>query len=99
MSHAIQTLGQQFKALASQAHQAMKADTDDIIQSGDRDTDRIEHLLDLMLGFCFDPAVLVQFKRLCRYYFELDPVATARHVHAYREMWDEGDDAAVEGGV
>ena len=52
-----------------------------------------------MSDVIFDPAVLVQFKRLCRCYFELDPVATARHVHAYWEMWEEADAAAMEGGV
>jgi hypothetical protein len=97
MSETIQALGQQLQALTRQAQQVMQADTDDIIRSGDRDTARIEHLLDLMLGFCFDPAVLVQFKSLCRYYFALDPVATAGHVHAYREMWDEAAEAGRAG--
>ncbi len=51
-----------------------------------------------MLGFCDDPAVLAQFKRLCQHYWALDPVATTRHVHAYRDMWD-GDDSAEAGGL
>ena len=33
------------------------------------------------------------FKRLCRYYYTLDPAATADYVHSYRGMWDsEGDE-------
>ena len=88
MSDALQNLGPRLTALASQAHQAAKIDIDDIIQSGDRDTHRIEHLLDHMLDFCYSPTMLEQFKRLCRYYFDIDPEATALQIHAYREMWD-----------
>ena len=90
-------MGQQLMELARQAHQAVKADVDDIIQHGDRDTNRIEHLLDLMLGFCYDTGVLIQFKRLCRYYLTFDPVATVSHVYAYRDMW--GEDAAYSAGA
>jgi hypothetical protein len=65
MSSALNNLGPQLAALASQA-----------------------------------PTVLAQFKRLCRHYWALDPVATARHVHAYRDMWDgEGADSAEAGGA
>lgn len=33
--------------------------------------------------------VSVNNKRLCRYYFDIDPEVTVSYVHAYREMWDE----------
>jgi len=42
-----------------------------------------------MFDFCFDDEVLVLYKRLCRYYVDIDPEATASYVHAYRKMWDE----------
>jgi hypothetical protein len=42
-----------------------------------------------MLDFCFDDEMLVFYKKLCRYYIDIDPDATASYVHAYREMWDE----------
>jgi len=45
-----------------------------------------------MLDFCFDAKVLDLYKKLCRYYFEIDPGATASYVNAYREMWDEGEE-------
>ncbi len=38
----------------------------------------------------FDPAMLGLYKKLCRYYYDIDPVATASYVYAYRDMWDEG---------
>jgi hypothetical protein len=41
-----------------------------------------------MLDFCFDDEMLVLYKNLCRYYFNIDPAATASYVHFYREMWE-----------
>ena len=42
-----------------------------------------------MLDFGFDDRILVLFKKLCRYYYAIDPEATASYVYSYREMWDK----------
>ena len=72
------TLGQlagQMVALFRQAVALAKAEVDAIIQSGEQDTQRIEHQLDHMIGLCCDPDMLVVFKRLCRHYYGIDPAA------------------------
>ena len=99
MSAAIQNLGKRLQSLAHQATQLAQVEVDDIIETGDQNQHRINHQLDLMLDFCFDPAMLVAFKQLCRYYFTINPVATAEHVHAYRDMWDTPDDLNHEEGA
>ncbi len=96
---ALQQLAGQMRALFHQAIQAASVEVDDIIQHGVRDTQRIEHQLEHMLGFCCDPDMLVLFKRLCRYYFAIDAVATAEHINAYRKMWDAPYDAGDAGEV
>ena len=50
-----------------------------------------------MLGFCCDPDMLIVFKRLCRYYFTIEPQATAEYIQAYREMWDTPDESEALG--
>jgi hypothetical protein len=65
------------------------ADVEAILKVQSRDIRRIEQSLDGMLDFCFDDAMLVLYKRLCRYYYDIDPQAAASYVYAYREMWDE----------
>ncbi len=85
-------LAPQIAALFRQAIQAANVAVDDIIQSGEQDTAYIDHQLDHMLGFCCDPDMLQAFKRLCRYYFTIDPAATGEHIDAYREMWDMPDE-------
>lgn len=64
---------------------------EDLIRSRCRDAKRIEQTLTYLLDFCgYAPAVEL-FRRLCRYYYFLDPAATAYYVHSYRELWDSDE--------
>ena len=99
MTDNLHPLAGQIVALFRQAVPIAKAEVDSIIQSGEQGTQRIEHQLDHMLGLCCDPDMLVVFKRLCRYYYGIDPVAAVGYVQAYREMWDGPDEVVLGGGV
>ena len=99
MTDNLHQLAGQMVALFRQAVALAEAEVDAIIQSGEQDTQRIEHQLDHMLGLCCDPAMLVVFKRLCRYFYGMYPVATAGYVQAYREMWDMPDEVVFRVGV
>lgn len=59
-----------------------------IIATRNCDARHIQHTLDYLLDFACHPAGLALYKKLCRYYFTLDPAATADYVNYYREMWD-----------
>ena len=50
-----------------------------------------EHLLDRLLDCACIPEGLALFRSLCRYYYYLNPAATADYIGAYREMWDNDD--------
>ena len=99
MTDNLHQLAGQVVALFRQAVPLAKAEADAIIQSGEQDTQRIEHQLDHMLGLCCDPDMLMVFKRLCRHYYGMDPAAAAGYVQAYREMWDMPDEVVLGGGV
>lgn len=60
---------------------------EDIIRSRCRDVRLIEHTLDGLLDFCGHDPVLKLYRRLCRHYWDIDPVATAAYVRFHREMW------------
>ena len=82
--------------LARQAVQQYGSDVEAILREiRSLDHRRIEHTLDGMLDFCFDPSMLILYKKLCRYYFKIDPEATASYVYFYREMWDEKEEERV----
>ena len=74
-----------------QAIEALAPNVQDMVRSGSRDLQRIEHTLDQLVDLACLPEGLALFKTLCRHYWPLDPQATASYIHTYREMWD-GDD-------
>ena len=88
---AIRSLAGSLRDLERQAAQQYRAVVTDILRTRCRDTRHIEHTLDGLLGFCGHEPVLQLFKTLCRYYWEIDPVATADYVNAYREYWDSDE--------
>ena len=59
-----------------------------LIQSQSREAQEIETTLDHLLDCACIPEGLALFKALCRYYYAINPAATAGYVHAYRDMWD-----------
>ena len=79
------------RLLAQQAVGIYENEVSNIIQSKCTDTKEIEQTLEKMLDFCFDPSMLLVFKKLCRYYFEIDRHATATYIMRYRELWDTED--------
>ena len=64
-------------------------EVDAIIQSNSRDTSRINRQLDYLLDYCCEPNMMQAYKRLCRYYFDIDSMDAAWHVHNYREIWEK----------
>lgn len=76
------------RQLAREAEHFYTQDVDSIIKDQDSDPKRIEHCLDGILDFCFDERMLQLFKKLCRYYYNIDSVATSEYVYFYKEMWD-----------
>lgn len=68
---------------------------DVLIKGRESDDDRIQRLLDSLLdyaGMCDEGLVL--FKRLCRYYYGINPQITAEYISIYRDLYDseeEGD--------
>ena len=84
----ISKLASEIDILSRQAAHIYTPLVEDILSTCSRDKIRIEHTLDGLLSFCgFDPA-LELYRRLCRYYWDIDPAATAFYVNAYRMTWD-----------
>jgi hypothetical protein len=67
-----------------------------LIRSRSANIQEIEHTLDHLLDVACIPEGLAPFEALCRYYFTLDPAASAEYTDFYRKMWDIDDDEEVE---
>ena len=88
----VQQISESARAVEKLARQAVRLYADEveaIVTMESTDSQRIERCLDGMLGFCFDSEMLALYKRLCHYYFEIDPESTTSYVNIYRDMWDE----------
>ncbi|MBI5582961.1 MAG: hypothetical protein HY892_03985 [Deltaproteobacteria bacterium] len=92
MDDLVKSIGELVKTrnqIARRAEQQYTLEVEALLKAQSREPRRIEHLLGGMLDFCFDSEMLRLYKKLCRYYFKIDPEATASYVYAYRDMWDE----------
>lgn len=93
MLASIQGLAKNLQVLNQEAVREYAPIVESILLSSSRDVRRIEHTLDGLLSFCgYEPALQL-YKKLCRHYFAIDPVATAEYVYFYREMWDADQEA------
>lgn len=88
----ITDLARQVQGLNQRAVEQYQPVLAEILRTGCHDTRHIEHTLDGLLDFCgYDPALQL-YKKLCRHYWQIDPVATASYINAYRELWDSEPD-------
>lgn len=85
----LKTLAADLQGLREQGIAALTPAVQELVRSGSRDVQRIEHTLDQLLDLACLPEGLALFKALCRHYWALDPQATAGYINAYRELWDD----------
>jgi len=73
-----------------------KPEAEKIISTNSKDINAIEHTLDALCEAAFDDEVLIVFKKLCRYYYDIDPQATVEQIQFYREMWDSDNETETD---
>lgn len=88
MDKTIMKLAKSIQIVSKKAVIIYKRELEGIINSNCRDKYWIEHALDGILGFCFDPNMIELYRKFCRFYYGIDQDAAIRHVHYYRDMWD-----------
>lgn len=85
-------LAESINKITQEAFIIYEAQVDEIYHNKVKDEKEIERVIDVLLGYCYDDKMLLLFKRLCRYYYEINPSATYEYAYIYREMWDEESD-------
>jgi hypothetical protein len=84
----IRGLASSFHAINQKAVREYTPVVEAILRSPIPDTCHIERTLDGLLGFCGCEPALRLYKKLCRYYFDINPTATVQYIETYRELWD-----------
>ncbi|OYP28457.1 hypothetical protein CGZ80_27030 [Rhodopirellula sp. MGV] len=90
-------LAGQISELHLQLAESQRSIVDQLIRAQSRDIAAIERSLDHLLDAAAHPVGLELFWRLCKYYWIIDPQATATYIFAYRDMWgDEKLESSLE---
>ena len=89
-------VAQQISELHLQLAESQRPFVNQLIAENCRDTDAIERVLDQLLDSAAHPVGLKLLRKLCRYYWAINPQATAEYIQAYREMWGDDDAESTE---
>ena len=89
MIEEIKKLAEMQTQLAQQAYLQYLPVVENIIATQTKEINQISRTLDYMLDFCFDDQMLLLYRKLCRYLYDIDQETTVFYVYAYLEMWDE----------
>ena len=84
----ISEIAKSIVALSETAATAYEPIVNELISSRCKDHMEIQRTLDGMLGFCGNAAILLLYKKLCRYYHPMDPAATSDYIGFYLEQWE-----------
>jgi hypothetical protein len=80
-----------FSSLTKQAREQYVPLVYNIIDNNLKDDNEIQRILDGVLDFCYDEKMLLLYRRLCKYYYDINPIVTIDYIGFYREMYDEED--------
>ena len=62
---------------------------DRIYRNEVKDEKEIERVIEALLDYSYDDKILLLFKRICRYYYKINPELTYEYVMIYRGLWDD----------
>jgi len=92
VANSIAQLAAEIDATHQQAVREYAPLVEAILSTRSQDKRQIEQTLDGLLSFCCFAPALELYRRLCRHYWDVDPVATAFYVDAYRTTWDANEE-------
>jgi hypothetical protein len=84
----IQEVAKELQTIYSQAEIAYISAVNFIIQSQSKDEREIKQLLNFMLDFADNENILTAYRKLCRYYLDINPQATAEYIQSYKKLYD-----------
>jgi len=84
----IKLIAESISLLNEQAYTLYLPMVEELIHSNSKDEHQIEFLLDRIIEIAFTEKGLILYKKLCRYYWDINQEATADFINYYRERWE-----------
>ena len=97
LTNNIRGIVQELQTIYSQAEIHYTSAVYSVIQRQSKDAKEIELLLDYMLDFADNEKILASYRKLCRYYYSINPQATAEYIQSYKEMYDADENLSKSG--
>ena len=93
-------MARQLNNLLKEAVSLIEPEVEKAIHERVTDNHHIELLLDRLLDYAgMDDDGLALFNRLCRYYYSINPTATAEYSNTYRDLYGHDADDESEDGL
>lgn len=67
----------------------LKEEAEFVIENNIKDESRIEMILDNLLELCEDEKALLLYRKVCRYYYSISPIATVDYINFYKEGYNQ----------
>jgi len=93
----IRAIAKEMQAIYVQAETYYTSAVNSLIQSKRKDEKEIEQILNYMLDFADNEKILALYRKLCRYYYSINPQATAEYIQSYKELYDEDEELFKSG--
>lgn len=82
-------LCKELSLLWRQKYLMLKEEAEFVIENNIKDERRIEWILDNnLLELCEDEKALLLYRKICRYYYSINPIATIDYINFYKEWYD-----------
>lgn len=84
----LENIGEKLSSLSNLAIEQYTPLVEEIITLKIRDEHHIELTLDKLLDVCFNDKILLLYRKLCKYHYDINPQATIEYINCYKEMYD-----------
>ena len=81
-------LAESINKITQDAFLIYEPQVDRIYRNKVKDEKEIERVLEALLDYSYDDKMLLLFKKLCQYYYKINPTVTYEYVMIYRDLWD-----------
>ncbi len=81
-------LAESINKITEDAYLIYEPQVDRIYRNKVKDEKEIERVLEALLDYSYDDKMLLLFKKLCQYYYKINPTVTYEYVMIYRDLWD-----------
>lgn len=82
-------LAESINKITEDAFLIYEEQVDRIYRNKIKDEKEIERVIEALLDYSYNDKILLLFKRICRYYYKINPEVTYEYIMIYRDLWDD----------